>query len=998
MLTVAKVTAGVAAGYAEYLKGKASGPELGDYYLKDGDMVQAPGRWAAGAEAVGQDRTRPVSGDQLRALMAVQRPDTGESLRPVGSTGEAVAGLDATFSAPKSVSAVWALAGSELRAQIEAAHETAIDRALAYAVAQVRMVRERVDRAHVIHVNASRVVATSWRHTTARAVDGQPPDPQLHSHVLLHAAVRRDGRTVAIDSRAWLVHRRELGAAYRTELASGLARLGFAIERGTGQGGRYFELAGVPQALLDRWSSRHREVRAAIEARLAGKRLARETAVGAEEQDGGARNGAVRLGAREERFMSYSTRTTKTLHTRRDLDRHWSTVARQIGVARHDAEDLRAHGGATESAAAEPAQLADALTEFDATFQSREARAVALERSAGASTAEALAVLVSLRERGELLQLADGTVTTRRHRARERQTVAAAARLADGRVDALPEAFVGHEADALDRRLRASGGRLAEEQHDAIVLGCGDRQVVIIEGQAGTGKSTVLSAIARAHQADGRTIVVTSTAGLAAQRLGGDLALADVAVAAYSTVALQRALASGRLDLGPDTTIIHDEAALASTGELYRLLGAVEASGARLIMVGDPRQSQPVGAGGLWAHLESVATEHDARVTLTRNVRALDRDDRRDQHRFRAGEYQQAVEGYARRDRMHLHHETSAAEDAALEAAQRDREAERRTLVITQTSNEHLDELNARAQAVRLEHGGLGERSLPIPGRPYALRAGDEVQLRATIHHDQLGVVRNGTTATITAIDDVANAAEVRLSDDRLARLNADQLEHGDVRLAYVQHPFPAQGHTADTTHLIVAERATREGSYVALTRARQRTDIYASQALTDSDTESEPLALIAEQLSRREPDLPSIATPLAHEQQIKEEHEHEREGRDEKRERAHGHPPRYATLALGARPADPDLAIVWDGAADAIESYRAAYDIDLTEASALGPEPSAGAFRQRHDRQQVVAELLYARAALGRPTDRSRSIELATRDVPGVIAAEPEPSLGWEP
>jgi hypothetical protein len=110
VLTVAKVTQGQAAGYAEYLEGKSHVGELGDYYLKDGERVEAPGRWACGAAAVGCNAEAPVSGEQLRALMAVERPDSGLPLRRAGATGEAVAVLDATFSAPKSVSAVWALA------------------------------------------------------------------------------------------------------------------------------------------------------------------------------------------------------------------------------------------------------------------------------------------------------------------------------------------------------------------------------------------------------------------------------------------------------------------------------------------------------------------------------------------------------------------------------------------------------------------------------------------------------------------------------------------------------------------------------------------------------------------------------------------------------------------------------------------------------------------------------------------------------------------------
>jgi conjugative relaxase-like TrwC/TraI family protein len=258
VLTVAKVTAAVAPGYADYLEGKTRTSALGDYYLKDGERVEALGRWVSMTAALtAEPGEQAVSGDALRELMAVRHPVTGEPLRKVGASGEAVAAIDATFSAPKSVSAIWALGDSELRAGVESAHEAAIDRAVRYAVAQVLMVRQRLDADTVSHVKAVDVVATSWRHSTARAVKDRVPDPQLHSHVLLHAAVRADGRTVAIDSRAWLLHRRELGAAYRTELARGMSELGFAVRRGTGRGGRYFEIAGVPQELLDRWSSRH---------------------------------------------------------------------------------------------------------------------------------------------------------------------------------------------------------------------------------------------------------------------------------------------------------------------------------------------------------------------------------------------------------------------------------------------------------------------------------------------------------------------------------------------------------------------------------------------------------------------------------------------------------------------------------------------------------------------------------------------------------------------
>ena len=212
---------------------------------------------------------------------------TGEQLRRVGANGEAVVAIDATFSAPKSVSAVWALGSPEVRSAIEAAQERAVDLALAHAVEFVPMVRRRVDQRTVVRERAREVLASSWQHTTARAVAGQAPDPQLHSHVLIHGALRSDGRVVAVESRAWMVHQREIGAAYRSQLALELHGLGFKVQRGTGRGGRYFELAGVPEGLRERWSSRHHQVREAIELRLAEKKVALEAMIAAGARRGG---------------------------------------------------------------------------------------------------------------------------------------------------------------------------------------------------------------------------------------------------------------------------------------------------------------------------------------------------------------------------------------------------------------------------------------------------------------------------------------------------------------------------------------------------------------------------------------------------------------------------------------------------------------------------------------------------------------------------------------
>jgi conjugative relaxase-like TrwC/TraI family protein len=804
VLIVAKITKGTAGGYAEYLEGKARGPELGDYYLKDGERVEAPGRWAGGAHLFGLDPDVPVTGEQLRTLMDVRRPDTGGELRRVGASGEAVAALDATFSAPKSVSAVWALSSPQLREQIEAAHETAIGRALDYAVRQVPMLRRRVDADTVLHAKAVGLVATSWRHTTARAVANQVPDPQLHSHVLLHAANRRDGRLVAIDSRTWLQHQREVGAAYRTELAGELSTLGFSVQRGTGRGERYFELAGVPQPLLDRWSSRHHQVQAAIRDRLS----ATERDLRAVIAEGGPAAADAherlelllatgQLAPAEERLMGTITRAGKVAVTAADLDAEWQRTAGGIGFTPERVE-LLCRPQRPPLTTAAPDRVLDALTEFDATFSAREARAVALERSAGTPIDDALRPLVELRDAGEILRLADGSGTTREHRAREHATIATAERVIEHRIAALDRDAVAAQADRLDRELHNRGGRLSDEQRQAIMLACSDRQLVMIEGQAGTGKSSALTGIARAHRDAGRQIVVTSTAAVAAERLARDLHQAGVETRHYSLAALQSAVTNGAVRLGPQTTIVHDEAALASTREQHALLAVVETSGARLISIGDPHQNPSVGAGGLWPHLEAATRADQSQAVLTRNLRAHDPADRRDQARFRDGHHEIAIRGYAARGCVHTGAALSGAEDAALDAALADTQNGRTAIVLAQTSNDHLDELNARYQAIRRQHGELGTDTIPAPGRPYSLHPGDEVQIRRTIDHPDHGPLRNGTTALIRDIDTDAQAIELALPTGQSVNLTVDQADAAQLRLAYVQHPFPAQGITTD--------------------------------------------------------------------------------------------------------------------------------------------------------------------------------------------------------
>ncbi len=167
--------------------------------------------------------------------MEGKHPRSGRWLRRAGADGTRAGGIDLTFSAPKSVSTVWALAGETQRCEIEAAHAAAVHETIGHLTETVPAVRHSRN-GRVVEEPARDLVAAEYRHTTARGVlDGDMPDPQLHSHVVITSAIREDGKLVAVASRPIFRSARELGGYYRSALAHQLQQRGYRIERGTGK-------------------------------------------------------------------------------------------------------------------------------------------------------------------------------------------------------------------------------------------------------------------------------------------------------------------------------------------------------------------------------------------------------------------------------------------------------------------------------------------------------------------------------------------------------------------------------------------------------------------------------------------------------------------------------------------------------------------------------------------------------------------------------------------
>jgi conjugative relaxase-like TrwC/TraI family protein len=768
------------------------------------------GKWHGSREALaelGLSHDRAVSRGELLALMHGESPATGEPIRAAGGNGTRVAGVDLTFSAPKSVSALWAVSSSYRQAQIEAAHGKAVAGAMGRVERDVELMRTRKDGG-LRYERAKSVVAAEFVHTSSRLTSEQErggvPDPQLHSHVVVLAGERLDGRFGAVESRELFRAARANGAWYRAELTHHLSKLGLEVQGGTGRDGRYFELKGVPGALSERWSARAADIAQA--ARDFRSRYGREPRAG-------------ELGA-----LTVATRGSKTSAPQTDVAAAWRAVGAEHGLTRAQAESLfetRQRTASPDREALERDVLAN-VTRTRSMLARRDVQARAYELAAGvAHPREADAALASLAREGELIPLQGGVWTTRELREREQRTVALASARAQERAAPVRQAALRDSERETERALAAP---LSSEQREALATLTGEGGMTVLVGQAGTGKGVVLGTAARAWQREGYEVVGTAVAGATAQRLQADANLTR----SMTTDSLIGKAESGSMPLDSKTVVVMDEAGMADTNRLARVAELTARSESKLVLVGDSAQLSAIGAGGLFKELQEKAPSAE----LTEVHRARHAWERKAWGEIRNGEATRALAAYEARDRLHI---ADTREQAARQMVQawdesRAQHGTNNVVMLSDASNAELDRINVLAQQHRAQKGELGAERVQVSDRPYGLASGDQIIFTAPHHRPGERRVENGTLATIT---DTAKdgTLTVQTREQTPRELNVDTKEFTDLKLAYAQHVYKAQGLTVDHAHVLTGGWQTdRERAYVAVTRAREQTDIYATR------------------------------------------------------------------------------------------------------------------------------------------------------------------------
>jgi len=776
-----------------------------EYYAQDGEQS---GRWR-GAEALDLAENSPVGAEQLESVLqgfapgSHSDPDTPGLALTQNSGPEHRPGYDLTFSAPKSVSILWALGDGETREKVFEAHQAATSAALDHIDEYAAITRRGKGGVHREPVQ--NLIVAKFDHASSRE-----HDPQLHTHCFVaNVAQRSDGTWGTIESKYLYQEKMAAGAVYRAELAQRLQRgLGVEIRRKD----REFEVKGVPEKLIKEFSKR----REAITLDMAKKGY--ETSKAAEKS-----NLATRAPKREKSF---------TL-----LQQEWQVVGRQhgfepekaIGRARYQAPTIdhqREIGGALTR-----------LTENQSTFTGRELRREIATSAQGRYGRDGIrGVTRELAGHPEVMALGKDLDGSSRYTSREiygiEQSMFA---------KALTRAKeTGHQIGKtkVERTIGKFNKELKEKARGWGVEETGFRgeQVAMIKaltierggikvamGVAGSGKSTALDACRDIWQKAGYEVRGLAPTGKAAQNLEKAAKIPSQTIDRFMGGVEQ----GYQKPLSRNDILVVDEAAMMGSRKLDRLLNHAHAAGSKVVLVGDHRQLQPIEAGSPVRMLREGLGGSE----LSHMGRQKEEWQRKAAQFFSQGRAEDALREYAMRDQLFVHNGAGRTRaDLVSKYVDEKLASPKKSFLVLSETNSQVDALNLEIRG-RLKEKGYLKDPVTIRGndrggknqdREFA--TGDRILF--TQNSRKLGV-QNGLFGQIEKIEKKNLGYDFKIKTDAGNHLKVNTADYKHLEHGYAATVYKSQGDTVDKTFFLVADRASRESSYVAMSRHRENAYVF---------------------------------------------------------------------------------------------------------------------------------------------------------------------------
>jgi conjugative relaxase-like TrwC/TraI family protein len=821
-------------------------------YLTD-SPGEVPGVWS-GAQAAELGLSGDVDGADLLALLEGRDPISGTRLGRAfqdrylanGKLVRAVAGFDLTFSAPKSVSALWALTQDE---RILVAHDRAVAVAVGHGERFGSTTRVRAGTGNArLHPDTHGLMVASFRQTTSRS-----DDPQLHTHAVISSKVETDDlHWLALDARYLKQHQRHIGGLYQSVLRAELSHeLGVAWTPITeGQA----EIVGVPVELRELFSKRSEEIEVAIRAKVAEFR----------ERQGRGPN-QWELGAIK-REAAGDTRGPKSGNGVPELVTRWAAEAASIGWT---GPDLAASiADAARERLPEPATvdvdgIIAALSRSGSTWSRPQIMSTLCDvaRPQPPLTGERWAAMIE-RLTDEIivrcvnLDPADAAAPRRRSDGRSLWLEPISPHITTDRILREEELVLSWALDAQaddpteSTTINAIG--LDITQAHAASAAAGDGRLVIIVGPAGAGKTNLLRAAAEDLTQLGHDVLGLAPSARAARQLEHDTGVRSDTLAKL----LHEWSRTDRGPLpeyapAPGATLILDEAGMASTPDLAQLVTLADRQQWRLVLVGDFAQLQAVGRGGLFAELCATGRVHE----LERIYRFREPWEAAASLQLRHGD----PSGF---DEYFTHGRVIAGTLQDHLATMTDRwfevTARGASVALVASSNDHVDQINAAIQHARIERGDLDlERMTPVGGDEHT-GVGDIIVTRRNDRHittDEGQPIRNRERWQVTDVGTDGALTVSSTNGHGIAVLPAEYVREY-VRLGYAATEHGYQGETTTIGVELVTDATRRRGLYVGATRGTDENLILVVTDAYDLDEARDTLDRI---LTTDRVDLPAV-------------------------------------------------------------------------------------------------------------------------------------------
>ncbi len=461
---------------------------------------------------------------------------------------------------------------------------------------------------------------------------------------------------------------------------------------------------------------------------------------------------------------------------------------------------------------ADPSIALDAITHQQSTFTRRDMAMFAHRHSDGIEQFNA--VMGAMRSAPELVELgADGRGEDRFTTAKMIEAEQRLHRAAELMAEKERREVGDRDREAALARAEARALILSGEQAEALAHVTDGRDLGVVVGYAGTGKSAMLGVARETWEAAGYEVRGVALSGIAAENLENGSGIASRTIAS-----MEHGWGQGRDLLTARDVLVIDEAGMVGTRQLERVLSHAAEVGAKVVLVGDSQQLQAIEAG---AAFRSIHERHGGVEisAVRRQWEGWQRDATRDLATGRTGD---AIHAYDAHGMVHEAASREQARDDLIEGWDRERQASpgRSRIILTHT-NDQVRALNEAARERMRDAGDLGDDvRLVVERGERSFASGDRVMF---LQNERGLGVKNGTLGTIEQVS--AQSMSVQTDDGRSIHFELkdyDRIDHG-----YAATIHKAQGMTVDRTHVLATPGMDAHGSYVALSRHRSRLDLH---------------------------------------------------------------------------------------------------------------------------------------------------------------------------